>query len=69
MLCIPGVCTQPPVYAVIMEFCQYGPLYDFLHSGVTFTPKQILKWAKEIAHGMAYLHTHKIIHRDLKSPK
>ncbi|KAG7313053.1 hypothetical protein JYU34_000135 [Plutella xylostella] len=63
-----GVCTQPPCYCVIMEFCQYGPLYDFLHSGVTFAPKQILKWAKEIAQGMAYLHQHKIIHRDLKSP-
>ncbi|CAG9781708.1 unnamed protein product [Diatraea saccharalis] len=64
-----GVCTQAPVYGVIMEFCQYGPLFEFLHSGACFAPKQILKWAKEIAHGMTYLHNHKIIHRDLKSPK
>ncbi|GBP96850.1 Mitogen-activated protein kinase kinase kinase 12 [Eumeta japonica] len=63
-----GVIIHPPVYCVVMEFCQYGPLYDFLHSGVSFTPKQILKWAKEIAYGMTYLHSHKIIHRDLKSP-
>ncbi|KAJ0184003.1 hypothetical protein K1T71_000426 [Dendrolimus kikuchii] len=63
-----GVCTQPPSYCVIMEYCQYGPLFEFLHSGACFAPKQIIKWAKEIAMGMTYLHTHKIIHRDLKSP-
>ncbi|XP_041986458.1 mitogen-activated protein kinase kinase kinase 12 [Aricia agestis] len=62
-----GVCTVAP-YCVIMEYCQYGPLFEFLHSGACFSPKQIMKWAKEIALGMSYLHTHKIIHRDLKSP-
>ncbi|KPJ09077.1 Mitogen-activated protein kinase kinase kinase 12 [Papilio machaon] len=62
-----GVCSEPP-YCIIMEYCQYGRLFEFLHSGVSFTPSQILKWAKEIAHGMSYLHSHKIIHRDLKSP-
>ncbi|CAK1588426.1 unnamed protein product [Parnassius mnemosyne] len=63
-----GVCSQPPYFCVIMEYCQYGPLFEFLHSGVCFSPKQILKWAKEIAQGMSYLHSHRIIHRDLKSP-
>ncbi|KAI8431228.1 hypothetical protein MSG28_001265 [Choristoneura fumiferana] len=63
-----GVVTKPPCYCVVMEYCQYGPLFEFLHSGSVFAPKQILKWAKEISHGMAYLHSHKIIHRDLKSP-
>ncbi|KAL0851738.1 hypothetical protein ABMA28_000055 [Loxostege sticticalis] len=63
-----GVCTEAPSYGVIMEYCQYGPLFEFLHSGACFAPKQILKWAKEIAHGMTYLHSHRIIHRDLKSP-
>ncbi|XP_030020802.2 mitogen-activated protein kinase kinase kinase 12 [Manduca sexta] len=63
-----GVCTSSPGYSVIMEYCQYGPLFEFLHSGACFAPKQIINWAKDIANGMAYLHMHKIIHRDLKSP-
>ncbi|OWR50434.1 mitogen-activated protein kinase kinase kinase 12-like [Danaus plexippus] len=63
-----GVCTVAPFYCIVMEYCQYGPLFDFLHSGVSFTPKQIIRWGRDIALGMSYLHTHKIIHRDLKSP-
>lgn len=64
-----GVCTVTPFHCIIMEYCQYGPLFEFLHSGVSFTPKQIVRWARDIALGMSYLHSHKIIHRDLKSPK
>ncbi|XP_028035533.1 mitogen-activated protein kinase kinase kinase 12-like [Bombyx mandarina] len=63
-----GVCSEGENYCIIMEFCQYGPLYDFLHSGASFTPRQIIRWAKDIAQGMVYLHNRKIIHRDLKSP-
>lgn len=28
-----GVCTQPPVYAIVMEFCPYGPLMEVLKEG------------------------------------
>ncbi|CAH0577796.1 unnamed protein product [Chrysodeixis includens] len=63
-----GISTNGPSYCIIMEFCQYGPLFEYLHSGACFRPAQILNWAKEIAQGMSYLHSHKIIHRDLKSP-
>ncbi|CAH1647414.1 unnamed protein product [Spodoptera littoralis] len=63
-----GISTNGPSACIIMEFCQYGPLFEYIHSGSSFLPSQILKWAKEIAQGMAYLHSHKIIHRDLKSP-
>ncbi|KAJ8738003.1 hypothetical protein PYW08_000598 [Mythimna loreyi] len=63
-----GVSTNGPSSCIIMEFCQYGPLFEYIHSGSSFLPAQILKWAKEIAQGMSYLHVNKIIHRDLKSP-
>jgi mitogen-activated protein kinase kinase kinase 13 len=28
-----GVCTMPPVYAIVMEFCPYGPLHEALKEG------------------------------------
>ncbi|XP_044732924.1 mitogen-activated protein kinase kinase kinase 13 isoform X2 [Chrysoperla carnea] len=63
-----GVCTHAPCYCIIMEYCAYGTLYDYLKNGESIPPVRLVSWAKQIASGMHYLHTHKIIHRDLKSP-
>ncbi|XP_013394256.1 mitogen-activated protein kinase kinase kinase 12 [Lingula anatina] len=63
-----GVCTQAPCYCIIMEYCPYGQLYEVLRDGKEIPPTLILDWAKQITSGMNYLHSHKIIHRDLKSP-
>ncbi|XP_065360202.1 mitogen-activated protein kinase kinase kinase 13 isoform X2 [Calliphora vicina] len=63
-----GVCTQSPVYCIIMEFCPYGPLQNILKEEEVMLPSRLVSWSKQIAVGMQYLHSHKIIHRDLKSP-
>lgn len=65
-----GVCTKPPWYAIVMEYCPHGSLYDILKcEDKVVTPAGIVSWAKQIASGMNYVHSHKIIHRDLKSLK
>ncbi|OWK50247.1 Mitogen-activated protein kinase kinase kinase 12 [Lonchura striata] len=51
-----------------MEFCAQGQLYEVLRAGRKVTPSLLVDWSMGIAGGMNYLHLHKIIHRDLKSP-
>ncbi|KAG8201444.1 hypothetical protein JTE90_024314 [Oedothorax gibbosus] len=62
-----GVCIQPPCYCIIMEYCPFGTLHNLLRQGTEIPPRRVVEWSKQVASGMNYLHTHKIIHRDLKS--
>ena len=64
-----GVCIQAPVFCILMEYCPYGTLFGTLRDGKEVPPKKLVEWTKQLATGMNYLHQHKIIHRDLKSPK
>ena len=52
-----------------MEYCSRGQLYEVLRTNPTLSPPLLVSWAQQIAAGMCYVHSHKIIHRDLKSPK
>lgn len=53
---------------IITELATNGSLFNYLH-GKKQVPSadQRLAWALQIASGMAHLHSHNVIHRDLKS--
>jgi serine/threonine protein kinase len=62
-----GVCINPPVFALVMEYCTES-LYDLIHkSERRITPRLVLLYATHVARGMQYLHEKSIIHRDLKA--
>jgi len=51
--------TKQPNLMVISQFMPYGSLYDVLHegSGIMLDQAQIIKFAFDIAKGMAYFHS------------
>ncbi|CAI9112588.1 OLC1v1013056C1 [Oldenlandia corymbosa var. corymbosa] len=64
-----GACKKPPVFCIITEYLPGGSLRKFLHQQVphSLPLNLVLKLALDIAHGMEYLHSLGILHRDLKS--
>ncbi|KAL6777670.1 ROC104 [Auxenochlorella protothecoides x Auxenochlorella symbiontica] len=63
------------VLAVVMEFCDVGSLGRALSKGAYLpsakwsadvTHRALLRTAQEVAKGMAYIHSHDIVHGDLK---
>ena len=57
-----------PDMFIVTEFAEKGSLFNYLHKEKQVpTVDQSLAWALEVAQGMEHLHSHDIIHRDLKS--
>lgn len=62
-----GFVISPPYVSVCMELCQ-ASLYDLLYkSEEQLTLGQARNMAQDIATGVAYMHSHSVLHRDLKS--
>ncbi|KAM4706822.1 atrial natriuretic peptide receptor 1-like [Discoglossus pictus] len=63
-----GGCIEVPNVAIITEYCPKGSLNDVLLSDdIPLNWGFRFSFANDIAHGMAYLHQHKMIHSRLKS--
>ncbi|ESO97140.1 hypothetical protein LOTGIDRAFT_180583 [Lottia gigantea] len=66
-----GAVTEDPNFCLVTEYASHDSLYAYLKNPENELDfNQILKWAREIATGMNYLHCEapiKVIHRDLKS--
>ena len=61
-----GACSSPP--CIVLEYYGKGSLDDLLHrERMQLNVGQCLSIALDVALGMQYLHTRKVLHRDLKS--
>ena len=50
-----------------MEFCDGGSALDIMHTcKKTFSEDQIAAICAQMVQGLKYLHSHKILHRDVK---
>lgn len=63
-----GVAEEGDWSYIVTDLAPNESLYKRLHvKKVTHLPDQSLGWAQQIADGMYHLHSHDVVHRDLKS--
>ncbi|CAE7730566.1 unnamed protein product [Symbiodinium pilosum] len=65
-----GACVQPPLLLVVTEYMAGGSLHDCLFGPRKTVPLSTLqRWtiAGQTAEGLAFLHSQRVVHRDLKS--
>jgi hypothetical protein len=60
-----GCVVEPPTYCLVLEYCPGGDLYAALRRPTS--PGLAAGVLRGVAAGMAYLHSRRYIHRDLKS--
>lgn len=63
-----GACAKPASLCMVMELMERGSLFDLLKDPSNmFSLDRIFSMAIDAATGMAFLHAHDVIHRDMKS--
>ncbi|KAJ3445756.1 ankyrin repeat-containing protein [Anaeramoeba flamelloides] len=63
-----GACIDDPVNIMLVgQFCARGSLLYYLKQ-TQISKKRKIKIALDLAHGIQYLHSLNLVHRDLKSP-
>lgn len=65
-----GACTKKPHYALVLEFCKRGSLWNIIQNrDLHLSWDERIRFSIEIAKGCYYLHSFEppILHRDLKS--
>ncbi|KAJ5071666.1 ankyrin repeat-containing protein [Anaeramoeba ignava] len=63
-----GASLDPKNMCIIVEFCDRGDLHSYLMSKAVINDETKLELALDITKGIYFLHSNKIVHRDLKSP-
>jgi serine/threonine-protein kinase CTR1 len=62
-----GAVTIPPTLCIVMEYIKNGTLYQVLHQKkVDLNDKIKAKIVKQIISVIKFLHSHGIVHRDIK---
>ena len=63
-----GICSVPPKLCIVMEYFPEGSLYDFLFKHRReLSADQRRSVIKQVVGVLHYLHSHNIVHRDIKS--
>jgi alpha-tubulin suppressor-like RCC1 family protein/serine/threonine protein kinase len=62
-----GYCTQAENLFVVMEWIQNGSIADAIASGTAVPPHARLRMARELAQGLAFLHSNGVIHGSIKN--
>lgn len=57
--------SDTPDFCIVMKMCSYS-LHQLIHSSSELEVRVVLKLAKEVAAGMAFIHQNEILHLDLK---
>ncbi|KAK2956005.1 putative serine/threonine protein kinase [Blattamonas nauphoetae] len=59
--------TAPPDMRIVMEFANRGSLHHYIHNvRLKMDMTLLFDFAEQVAAGMAYLHSKRMIHKDLK---